>query len=94
MKVKNSMNNNIYKKRTLKVEAFKLEKNRIFPSWFIKNKQIEKISFDSAEFIEVKIRTYLGYETARQGDYIIKENNYIHACPGTIFKERYKKVEE
>ena len=39
MKVKNSMNNNIYKKKTLKVEAFKLEKNLIFPSWFIKNRQ-------------------------------------------------------
>lgn len=88
------MDNYTYKQRVMKVEAFKLEKNVILPNWLIKNRQIEEINFSGIESIEIKIKTYLGYEIARQGDYIIKENNYIHACPGAIFKERYKKVGE
>lgn len=87
------MNNHIYKKKPTEVEAFELKRG-ILPDWFTKSKQIEQISYSDIEGLQVKIRTYLGYEIVRQGDYILKENNYIYACPGTLFKEIYKKVEE
>lgn len=87
------MNNHIYKQKSIKVEAFKLKSNAILPNWIIKNRQIEEISFDGMDLVEVKIRTWLGYEIARQGDYIIRENDYIYACPGATFKEKYQKVE-
>ena len=88
-----TVNKHIYKKKATEVEAFELRRG-ILPNWFTSSKQIEQISCGDTEGLKIKIKTYLGYEIAREGDFIIKENNYIYACPKTLFKETYKKVEE
>ena len=87
------MNNHIYKKNPTEVEAFELKRG-ILPDWFTNSKQIEEISYSDIEGLKVKIKTYLGYEIARESDFIIKEDNYIYACPQILFKEIYEKVEE
>lgn len=87
------MNNHIYKKIPTKIEAFELKRG-ILPEWFINNKQIKQISFSNTEGLEVEINTFLGYETLREGDYVIKESDYIYGCPKILFEEKYEKVEE
>lgn len=91
--IKEEKNQHIYIPNPIQVEAFELKKGEKFPIWFETNKQIRKLGLYPETGIVIEIDTYLGKQTIYEGDYVIKDGEYIYALPALVFEEKYKKVE-
>lgn len=83
-----------YIQNPIEVEAFELKRGAIFPIWFEESRQIRKINYYVKTGIEIEIDTYLGKQTIYEGDYVIKDGEYIYALPALVFKEKYHKRDE